>query len=108
MKQLDLSLLEKLKPCMFRYDPDKLKGSDNKLHFGFIAQDLVELFPVDEYGIVVINPHNNNLMVNYNEFIGMLTKWQQQLYSIIKVQQNQINALQEKIERFEGRNDLCR
>lgn len=41
-----IELIKKLKPVEFKY-----KGQDKKT-FGFVAQDLLEIFPEDEYTIV--------------------------------------------------------
>ena len=38
------------------------------------------------------------LMVNYNEFIPMLTKWQQIMYDKLNSQQEEIAYLKEEIE----------
>ena len=98
MDHLDISLLPKLKPCIFRYDKNQLPDFDDKLHFGFIAQDLVKLFPIDKYGVVIVNKLNSKLMDNYNEFIPMLTKWQQIMYDKLNSQQEEIAYLKEEIE----------
>lgn len=98
MDYLDITFLLKLKPCIFRYDTDQLPGFDDKLHFGFIAQDLVKLFPIDKYGVVIVNPTNSKLMVNYNEFIPLLTKYQQILFNRLEDQEKEISYLKKEIE----------
>ena len=102
MEQFGLSLLEKLKPCIFRYDDEQLPELGDKKHFGFIAQDLVQLFPLDEYGVVVLNPRNEKLMVNYSEFIALLTKWQQQILTKIRVQEERLQKLEQELSKLKG------
>ncbi len=95
--QFDLELLKKLKACTFKYDPVKLPAdiADGKLHIGFIAQHIAELFPMDEYGIV--KEDSVGLKVNYNEFVPLLVKWTQMLLERIELQEEKISRLESQI-----------
>jgi hypothetical protein len=67
-----------------------LKNSDNTLHFGFIAQELREIFPnlvgEDSYGF---------LSVNYAGLIPVIVDALKEQNKIIEAQQMQINSLLE-------------
>ena len=73
-----MSILDKLKPALYTWKDNKLtrslKGNVNpgKKSYGFIAQDLVEIFPMDEYDVVQEN--NGILEVQYYQLIPILTK----------------------------------
>lgn len=78
-------ILDELKPCHWQYN--KILDLDDKIHYGFIAQDLLKSFGT-EYAFV--DTDEEYLKVNYNEFIGVLT-------SIIKNQEQRILELERKI-----------
>ena len=67
-------VLEKLKPAVYNWKND----DSGKKSIGFIAQDLLEIFPEDEYDVVVKQP-NGFYAVNYHEIIPILTKEIQKL-----------------------------
>ena len=69
-----LEFVKKLKPCKWKY---KAPLNDGKDHFGFIAQEVVELAPKDEYGFVGVK--EGYLAIHYMEFIGPLVKAVQEL-----------------------------
>lgn len=66
----------------------------DKTHFGFIAQDLLELFGSD-YGFV--DESGQYLKVNYMEFIAPLVKVIQEQDKRIQELEEQIGALNERI-----------
>ena len=65
-----LELIRKLKPCKWRY---KKPLDDGVEHFGFIAQEVNEIVPHDEYAFTLIGP-GGTYMIRYNEFIGPIVK----------------------------------
>jgi len=73
---LGLDLIRKLKPARWMYN--KLKPNDNKIHLGFIAQDLIEVLDQEKYALV-IKDKDGYYMVNYHELIGPIVKAIQQL-----------------------------
>lgn len=58
-------LLDKLKPCTFKYN-----GTD-KISHGFIAQDLLEIFPDNIYSMVS-KDNKGYYMVDYSQLIPLL------------------------------------
>jgi hypothetical protein len=78
-----LDAVKKMRPMMYEYK-DGL--DDGVTHFGFLAQDLEELFPKDEYGVVTEDPMGN-LAVRYHEIIPMLVKY--------------IHHLEQRVEQLE-------
>ena len=71
-----IDAIKKMRPTVYRYNTDWL--DDGKEHFGFIAQELEELFSMDDYGVVTTDP-KGNLQVRYHEIIPMLVKYIQHL-----------------------------
>ena len=70
------------------------QGSADKKSYGFIAQELKEIFPE-----VVVDPSNDNELygINYTSIIPLLTKSIQELTKKIELQQNEINYLKQKL-----------
>jgi hypothetical protein len=68
--------------------------SADKKSFGFIAQELNEIFPD-----VVVEPNNEHELygINYTSIIPLLTKSIQELTKKIELQQNEINYLKQKL-----------
>jgi hypothetical protein len=80
-KNYGLEMIKKLKPCIFQYkQPDEggLVDDNNLKHLGFIAQDLKELFPEDEYAVVKKTP-SGYLAVDLTELIAPIVKAIQEL-----------------------------
>lgn len=71
-----IDAVKKMRPTVYKYN-DSL--DDGVEHFGFIAQELAELFPIDEYGVVSVNRDSGFLQVKYHEVIPMLVKYIQHL-----------------------------
>lgn len=88
-------ILTKLKPCHYRYNDKKNLG--DKIHYGFLAQDLQEAFGED-YAFVKKDENSEYLVVNYLEFIAPLV-------SVVKEQQAEIENLKEELKKLkEGKN----
>lgn len=83
-------VITKLKPCVYKYN--QIKPLGDKVHFGFIAQDLIESFS-SEYNFVTMDEQNEYHKVNYYEFIAPLV-------SVVQEQQKQIEALKKDIEEL--------
>jgi hypothetical protein len=68
--------------------------SNDKKSYGFIAQELKDIFPD-----VVIEPKNDNELysINYASIIPLLTKSIQELTKKIELQQDEINYLKQKL-----------
>jgi len=70
-----LEFIKQLKPCKWRYLPPLDDGVE---HFGFIAQEVDEIAPHDEFGFVVIG--NDGIYgLRLTEFIGPIVKAIQEL-----------------------------
>ena len=69
-----LEFIKKLKPCKWRYKPPI---DDGKTHFGFIAQEVDELAPKDQYAFT--GTKEGIYYINYMEFIGPMVKAIQEL-----------------------------
>ncbi len=82
---MSLEIVKKLKPCSFKYNAIIQQINDNKTHMGFIAQDLLELFPENEYAVVFKNGEYYN--VNLLQLIAPMVK--------------AIQELSEKVDRLE-------
>jgi len=86
-----LEILQELKPCTWEYKSET--GLQPGIHYGFIAQDLLESFGSD-YNFV--DERADFLRVNYTEFIGVLASVvQQQQQDILNLQQ-ELKELKEK------------
>ena len=83
-----LYLINKVSPISYTTNDDNYKK------FGFIAQEIEEIFPD-----VVNKPDNNNEMysIDYVSIIPLLTKSIQELTSIVNKQQKEINELKSKL-----------
>ena len=60
-------ILNELKPCSWKWN------DTGKTSFGFIAQDLLEIFPEDEYDIVEKEP-DGYYAVKYHQLIPFLVQ----------------------------------
>lgn len=84
-----IETVKKLKPCEFKYKNTPEFGLiDDKIHIGFIAQELAKVFDPYKYGIVV--EREGYLSVNYHELIAVLVK-------AIQEQQEKIEVLEKKL-----------
>ena len=79
-----LDLILKLKPCKWRY---KRPLDDGVEHFGFIAQEIDELLPKEDYGVVVVNDAGTYGLV-LTELIGPIVKAIQELNEKIEELKN--------------------
>lgn len=83
-------IIVNLKPCHYRYNDKKDLG--NKVHYGFIAQDLLDSFGED-YAFVKKEASSDYYVVNYIEFIAPIV-------SVLKDQQKEIEELREEIKKL--------
>jgi hypothetical protein len=82
-----IDAIKKMRPAVYEYEGHLDDGVE---HFGFIAQELEEIFPTDEYGVVT-NDNAGNKMVRYHEIIPMLVKYIQHL-------EERVSKLEESVE----------
>lgn len=89
---LGLDIIKQLKPCIFQYKQKEEQGlinDNNLLHLGFIAQDLLEIFPEDEYFIVKKN-ETGYYTVELNELIAPIIKAIQEIDTRITAIENKL------------------
>lgn len=100
-------LFENLKPVRFKY----INGTSNRLHTGFIAQEVVEslnqagLDTLQFAGVVLDNQNAEDecWYLRYNEFVALNT-WQiQRLKARIAEQDNAIRSLTQRLEALENK-----
>lgn len=76
-------IIQNLKPCSFKYN------GDDKTTFGFIAQDLLNIFPTEQFTIVKDN--NGLFSVEYYQLIPFLLLKIKELDAKIKILENKNN-----------------
>jgi len=87
---MSIEIINKLRPATFKYN-DLIPGlNDGKLHMGFMAQDLKEIFGED-FAIVTKDDKTQFLQVQYYELIAPLTKSIQELSQKVKDLEEIIN-----------------
>lgn len=95
MTEFGLELVKKLKPIKFRYDPTRFTGPiDDRIHFGFSAQDLATVLSDKEFAAVTKDP-NGFYMINYIELISPLAKALQEAIGEIEILKGEIEILKE-------------
>lgn len=82
-------IIRRLKPSSWKYN--KIKQLGNKIHYGFIAQDVLQEFGND-YNFV--DETEEYLKINYVEFIGPMV-------TVLQEQADQIQQLEHKIKELE-------
>jgi len=91
-----LEIIKRLKPCIFQYKQVNENGiidDKNLKHLGFIAQDLNEIFPEDEFAVVK-KDQNGYYMVNLMELLAPIVKSIQEL-------NDKVEKLQKQLEEFQ-------
>lgn len=87
---MSIEIINKLKPVIFKYNDIIPELKDDKIHMGFMAQDLQELFGKN-YAIVSKNKDTDYLMVQYHELIAPLTKAIQELSKKVEDLEKKLN-----------------
>ena len=75
-----LDFIRKLKPCKWRCNKPLDDGRD---HFGFIAQEVDEVAPKEQYGFVGCSKDGTHFLI-MTEFIGPIVKAIQELEEKVK------------------------
>ena len=98
IQDIDIDIIDNLQPIQY----ELAQSNDNKVHYGFIAQDVEELLSeagLSQGTIGMIGQIQNNgqqeYVLAYTEFIPLLTKKCQEL-------QAEINMLKEEISELKG------
>lgn len=98
MSNFGLELVRKLKPIKFRYDSKKFHGTvDERIHFGFSAQDLAAILPPEQYAAISRDPQGF-FMIDYIELISPLVKGLQEAAGEIDELKEEIRLLKEQLK----------
>ena len=101
IQDIDIDVVDNLRPIQY----ELIKDDNNKIHYGFIAQDIEELWSniglnPNSFGILgqINKGESQEYVLTYTEFIPLLTKKCQCL-------QNEINTLKLEIENLKKGRD---
>lgn len=95
-----LNLLKSVEPVTYKYN----EGTSDRLHTGFIAQQIEEVLPQcgltsQDFAALVINKNTGHYALRYEEFIALNTLAIQDLYKIIESLQAKIVELENKLQQ---------
>ena len=79
IENFGLDFINKLKPAKWRYEAPLNDGRD---HFGFIAQDVMEIVSKEDFNFVTMR--EDYFSINYWEFMGPMCKAIQELSTEVK------------------------
>lgn len=82
-------MINSFKPAKYGYNAVKPQIKDQRINFGFSAQDIDELYPMEEYAFVNMDK-DGYLMVNYHQFIAPMVKAIQELSQKVDELENQL------------------
>jgi hypothetical protein len=82
LNDFDIENITKLNPVTFSYNND----TSNQLHYGFIAQDVEEIFPA------LVSDNTGYKSINYIEFIPIMLYKMQQM-------QDELDELKQKLSK---------
>lgn len=88
VKEINVDFIDNITPISFKWKNTSTNLSTDQSHYGFIAQELLEVAPE-----VVSEDDFGNLMVNYHALIPILIKTLQQVQEHIEQQTAEIEAL---------------
>ena len=90
---MSLKIVKMLKTCRWKWNQKGREVTqnpdDNRIHYGFIAQDLAKIFPPEQYALV--QEREGFLSVNYHQIIPHLTKAIQELDMKVKELEEKLN-----------------
>ena len=96
IKNLSSKKIEKLRPVSYSWNAEgKKRGGNNKLQYGFIAQEIEQVFPN-----LVSTGDDGYKSVNYIEVIPVLTKALQEEQELNKSQQKQLENQSQEIKKL--------
>ena len=76
---IGLDFIKKLKPAKFKYKPEHVYEKTQKVHFGFMAQDIAKLLDDDTKYAILKRDENDFYLVDHGELIAPLVKAIQEL-----------------------------
>lgn len=104
IQEIDVDIVDNLKPIQY----ELIQSSDNKIHYGFVAQDVEETLSnagvnPNEIGIIghIQNHGQQEYVLTYTEFIPLLTKKCQELQAETNMLKQEIAQLKITIESLQ-------
>lgn len=104
IQEIDVDIVDNLKPIQY----ELIQSSDNKIHYGFVAQDIEATLSnagvnPDEIGIIghIQNHGQQEYVLTYTEFIPLLTKKCQELQAETNMLKQEIAQLKITIESLQ-------
>ena len=104
IQEIDVDIVDNLKPIQY----ELIQSSDNKIHYGFVAQDVEATLSnagvnPDEIGIIghIQNHGQQEYVLTYTEFIPLLTKKCQELQAETNMLKQEIAQLKITIESLQ-------
>lgn len=104
IQEIDVDIVDNLKPIQY----ELIQSSDNKIHYGFVAQDVEETLSnagvnPDEIGIIghIQNHGQQEYVLTYTEFIPLLTKKCQELQAETNMLKQEIAQLKTTLESLQ-------
>lgn len=104
IQEIDVDIVDNLKPIQY----ELIQSSDNKIHYGFVAQDIEETLSnagvnPDEIGIIghIQNHGQQEYVLTYTEFIPLLTKKCQELQAETNMLKQEIAQLKTTLESLQ-------
>lgn len=105
IQEIDVDIVDNLKPIQY----ELIQSSDNKIHYGFVAQDVEATLSnagvnPDEIGIIghIQNHGQQEYVLTYTEFIPLLTKKCQELQAETNMLKQEIAQLKITIESLQN------
>jgi hypothetical protein len=95
--QQGLAFIRALRPVQFR-----LKKGNERIDFGFIAQDIEAILGTDYNFLGIDNDADRILSLRYTDFIAPMVKAIQEQQGVIESQKGEIKELKERLERIEA------
>jgi hypothetical protein len=92
-----LDFVMKLRPVEYQ-----MKQGDNKINFGFIAQDVEKLLGTNNSILTIGGDKDRTLGLRYTDFISPMVKAMQEQQKQIATQQTQIEELKSALEKLQG------
>jgi len=89
---LGLDFIKKLKPAIFQYKPEHLRKKEDKVHFGFMAQDIAKLLDDETKYAILKKDDKNFYLVDHGELIAPLVKAVQELNDKVEEMEKRIKS----------------
>ncbi len=92
---LGLSFIKALRPVQYR-----LKQGNDRIDFGFIAQEIEAQLGVDYNVLGIAEDADRSLSLRYTDFIAPMVKAMQEQQELIEMQQTEIDAMRSELKEI--------